>query len=325
MAIITHLYDVDQQIWFINSLNQIFAGKIKQFKGKIFSDINQNIIEEKTYVVEYKDYNQKLHSIFVLEEDIFASLEDAVYFLQSRLITGTPLPSITATPVLTVTPTMSITPSTTITPTVTPSVTPTITPTVSETSGVTPTPSVTPTITPTVSITPSPTPTVTPSATLNGLSIFGDDSAGTSSNPGGSDKGIVSQFIMPVNGNIQSYYAHFAASSLSGASAKIIIYSSVANMPDTLVLVSDANTIPDGGGWVQFSGNGSLPAGTYFMGVVYNSFEANISCDNDGGTYITKMTNGNLSYTSPPTTFPTDSIVDYTDIQVNVYAEYLPS
>jgi hypothetical protein len=160
------------------------------------------------------------------------------------------------------------------------------------------------------------------SVAFSAFKIFGDDTSGASSNPGNGNRALLSRFTLSEAATITGISLFFASSTTAGASAKALIYSNGANTPSSLVFASTGQAIPAGGGWVNYPASGSLASGEYFVGVVYNSFEANIGCDAGTG-FDTEMANGTLSYTTPPASWPGTSI-SYTEVRVNAYVTYIP-
>lgn len=153
------------------------------------------------------------------------------------------------------------------------------------------------------------------------MAIFGDNTAGTSSSPGTTDRAIVTAFTLTEDATINSAGAYFDAASTSGASAKVIVYNKSGGVPTSLVVASGATAVPAGGGLVTFTMSGSLTAGDYYVGVVYSDFQANTQVDDSLSGMDSCMANGTLSYASPPGTWP-GSDINYDNIRANAYIDY---
>lgn len=213
-------------------------------------------------------------------------------------VTPTPTPTATITPTNSVTPTVSLSPSATV--------------------GTSPTP--TPTITLTPSITRSPV-TPTPSPTTGGANSVLGVNVGTSDTfPSSSNRALLTSFVMSQSGAAAIFGAQFSATATSGSSFKGLIYSdNGANAPSGLVAVSDAVAIPPGGGFVETPIAANLSPGTYWLGIVTTSHQADTS-QTLGGAARSVRVEG-LSYASPPSTFPTVIDAVYDNL-FNVYVKY---
>ena len=152
---------------------------------------------------------------------------------------------------------------------------------------------------------------------------FGDDTQGSSSSPGSTDRCLVTLFTTTEDGTITNGYAYFTAGSSSGASAKVVVYSDSSGTPGTLVSASAGAAVPAGGGLVDLgSMSGSLTSSTnYFVGVVYSDFQADLQVDGSLSGMNTDMANGTLSYSSPPASWPGTDI-SYDNNRVNAYVSY---
>lgn len=152
---------------------------------------------------------------------------------------------------------------------------------------------------------------------------FGDDTQGSNSFPCNDDRGLVTLFTTTEDGTITDAYAYFDATSTSGMSAKLIIYTDSSGVPGSLVTSSAGAAVPSGGGLVNLGAiSGSLTGSTnYFVGITTNGFQARISEDDALTGMNSDMANGTLTYTSPPSSWPgTDS--DYSNIRFNAYVVY---
>jgi hypothetical protein len=240
---------------------------------------------------------QQTESGVIIEDDkVFATIEEALAYLQQSLITPTP--------------------SATVEPTPTPSETPPPTPTVSVTPTVTPTISVTPTITPTISTTPTITPTPSQTPTLP---FFGDKTAGLAQIPTDNNQALVSRFTLSNTISIQRFFVYFTSGSAGTTSAKVIVHNENSGNPAVLVGLSQASNVPSGGGWVEFTYTGTLTPGDYFMGVVSNGSGDFIGCDSDAPPYSSRLSS-NTSYNNPQSSWGADT--ELTNVRVNIYAEY---
>lgn len=153
------------------------------------------------------------------------------------------------------------------------------------------------------------------------MPFVGDTTQGASSNPGNGDRCLVTLFTAAEAGTIVGAQAYFAASSSSGSSAKVVMYTNSSGVPGTLVAASSGTAVPAGGGLVTFTMSGSFSAADYFIGVVYSDFQANVSTDDGLSGMNTDMANGTLSYSSPPASWPGTDI-EYTTSRVNAAVEY---
>lgn len=156
------------------------------------------------------------------------------------------------------------------------------------------------------------------------MSILGDNSQGAATSPGNTDRALVTRFTAPDTGSNGTAYAYFGSSSTAGASAKWLAYTNNAGEPGTLIFASAGQVVPAGGGLINFgSVTASWVASTeYFIGIVYDSFEAEVSVDDSLSGMDTEMANGTLSYATPPTNWPTPSDPVYTNIRVNAWVDY---
>lgn len=154
------------------------------------------------------------------------------------------------------------------------------------------------------------------------MAILGDNTQGASNSGGGADRAWLCKFTASEAGTINSAGAYFDASSIAGASMKVLIYTfASANTPGTLVAASSGATVPAGGGLVTAAMSGSFTAGDYFIGIVTSDFQANVNYDNVGSSADAVLANGSLSYSSPPASWPgTDASYNYP--QFNAYVDY---
>lgn len=138
--------------------------------------------------------------------------------------------------------------------------------------------------------------------------VFGDNTLPAGGFPGSGDRALVSSYVKSGSGTITSIFAHFRADTVAGASAKVFFLTDSAGAPGSLIVATTSVAVPSGGGWVEFPVPGGISglnsAGTYWMGVVNNSFEANPGKHDTGSTGDTRMANGTFSFASPPGTWP---------------------
>lgn len=159
------------------------------------------------------------------------------------------------------------------------------------------------------------------------MPFLGDTTQGSESSPGNSGRALVTKFTASENGTITGGQAYFASSSTAGSSAKLLIYQEdtvTAGRPGSLIAASSGTAVPAGGGLITWTGmSGSIVNGTsYYVGIVYSDFQANVSVDGGLSGLDTEMANGTLSYTTPPATWPNPSSPTYTDLRVNAAIEY---
>lgn len=155
------------------------------------------------------------------------------------------------------------------------------------------------------------------------MPILGDNTQGGSTNPGSDNRALLTRFTAAEDGTLNRGYAYFGAASSAGSSAKVLLYSDTGTAPGTLIAASPGASVPAGGGLVDCGAmSGSIVNGTsYWIGVVYSDFQANVSVDDSLTGMATHMANGSLSYASPPASWP-GSDITYTNIRVNAYVDY---
>ncbi len=157
------------------------------------------------------------------------------------------------------------------------------------------------------------------------MAILGDNTQGGSTNPGSSNRALLSRVTAVEAGTINAAYAYFGSASTAGANGKVLLYTDTGSGPGTLVAASSSLALPAGGGLVgPFTMSGSFGAGDHFLGIVYDNFQSNISTDNGLSGVSTQMANGTLSFSSPPASWPGTDIT-YSDVRVNVYLDYTAS
>jgi hypothetical protein len=156
------------------------------------------------------------------------------------------------------------------------------------------------------------------------MAIFGDNSQGAGTAPGSSDRCWVSKYTSPEAGSINSAGAYFSAASTSGSNAKVVIYADSGGTPGALVAASSGAAVPAGGGLVTFTMSGTFSGSTtYWIGVVHDNFQADVSTDTTGATGVdTKRAEG-VTYSSPPSWPGTAD--DYPDLRINAYVDYTAS
>lgn len=161
------------------------------------------------------------------------------------------------------------------------------------------------------------------SAASGSSTVLGDDTLGGSSSGGNNDRAVVSKFTSSVSGDLTGGGIQFAASSTAGCNAKLVIYSDTAGEPGNLIAASTGQAVPSGGGLVTFTLSGaSVGSGNdYWIGVAYDNFQAAVGTDSV--TSEARLANGTFSYSSPPSTFPTTSIISYSSTRVNAYVDVL--
>lgn len=158
------------------------------------------------------------------------------------------------------------------------------------------------------------------------MAIVGDNTQGTSSSPGNSDRAIVTRFTAGASGSNGTAHAYFDSSS-GAANVKWLLYSNSAGAPGSLLFASAGAACPAGGGLVNF---GSITGVTwtngtdYFIGIVYEDYPPAVSMDGSLSGIDTEMANGTLSYATPPSTWPGTDIT-YDNIRVNAYADFTES
>src|SRR6185369_10671840 len=100
--------------------------------------------------------------------------------------------------------------------------------------------------------------------------VLGDQTRGTGRYPGAANRGAVSEVTSNVTGSLVRAWGYFDATSQVGASAKLVVYTSVNGAPGALVGSSSGGVVPSGGGKVDLGAiSGQVVAGTkYFVGLV---------------------------------------------------------
>ena len=158
------------------------------------------------------------------------------------------------------------------------------------------------------------------------MATFGDLSQGNDGFPCSDGRCLVGgPFTLSEAGTLNFLAHHFRPDSTAGTSFKGVILANNGGVPGAVLFVTAAAAIPAGGGWVNASFAGqNISAGSYFLGMVANSFTANSSHDTtQGASSDMLMANGSFSYTSPPATWPgTDGTYDS---MPSVYVDYTPA
>lgn len=147
------------------------------------------------------------------------------------------------------------------------------------------------------------------------MARFGDDSAGASSFPLSGDRAILSQFTLAEAANVTEIVVLFEATTTAGSSFKGLIYADAGGVPGARVAVGAATAIPAGASATASPCVVTLAAGTYWLGLVTDSFEARAQCDASGG--LSRMEG--TTYASPAATWTQSGTGS---ARVNVYAEY---
>lgn len=153
------------------------------------------------------------------------------------------------------------------------------------------------------------------------MPILGDNTQGAESSPGAANRALLTRYVLAEDGTINSAGAYFTADSAAGSNAKFLIYSDNAGTPGTLLYASSGSAIPAGGGLVTFTLSGSLTAGNLWLGIVYDSGNANVSTDDGLSGQLTHMANGTLTYSSPEASWP-GSAPTYDFMRVDAYVDY---
>jgi len=111
---------------------------------------------------------------------------------------------------------------------------------------------------------------------------------------------------------------HFNSSTTAGSSCKGLIYADNNGTPSTLISQTTAVAIPAGGGWVSVPISSNISAGTYWLGIVTNNFQARIS-DVLSSNSTTIRTEG-VNFSNIPQTLP--AVQSTYDINLSVFVEY---
>jgi hypothetical protein len=146
------------------------------------------------------------------------------------------------------------------------------------------------------------------------MARFGDDSAGSSSFPCSGDRALLSQFTLTEGADVTEIVAIFESTTTAGSSFKGLIYADSGGAPGALVAVGAATAIPAGASETASACSVSLAAGTYWLGLVTDSFEARVQCDASGG--LSRMEAA--TYSSPAATWSQSGTGT---ARLNVYAE----
>ncbi len=150
---------------------------------------------------------------------------------------------------------------------------------------------------------------------------FGNQStANVDSFPCSGDRAMASPFVLSAAASISSITARFTSASGGGGvgdTFKAFICTDTAGEPGSVLAVTAAATISALDAWITTTISASLAAGTYWLGVVGESFSARVQCVGSAGTM--HMANGTFSYATPPATWPgTDGTYG---IEMCIYAE----
>jgi len=97
-------------------------------------------------------------------------------------------------------------------------------------------------------------------------------------------------------------YANFSAASTAGSNVKILVFTDSGGEPDALVATTGAIAVPAGGGWVSAPISGALSTGTYWIGMVCDSFQSRFTYVGPSGR--SKMADGTYDYATTPGTWP---------------------
>lgn len=154
------------------------------------------------------------------------------------------------------------------------------------------------------------------------MPIFGDNTAGGDEFPLSDGRCLADRFAMPDTGTINFAQAYSGASSLAGASWKVVVMDDALSLPDLVLYVSNGTAIGAGAAWNNFTfgGSPSLTPADYWLAVVANSFEAYMGEDASGSAPNVQMANGTFDYATPPAAWP-GSDANYT-VGLDIYVDY---
>lgn len=130
---------------------------------------------------------------------------------------------------------------------------------------------------------------------------LGRETTGSDTFPMSDDRALLSPFVLSAAMSVVlTGHARFAAGTTAGSSAKFLVMSDNAGAPGTLLAISGGVAVPAGGGLVNFTftGGPALPVGTYWLGIVAESFQGVFSHQTGapGGTMV--MANGTFPFAS---------------------------
>jgi len=158
------------------------------------------------------------------------------------------------------------------------------------------------------------------------LRNFGITAPGAGSSPTQDGRYWASKFTLSEDAELSTVTAFFdfdaGNTSNSGDSAKAVIYADSAGSPGALKAVSSAVSVPAGDVAVTFPTAATLPARTYWIGIVNNGSQSRLNSTSSGGEYVRKET---LTYASPADPMGTPDAQATGSGNFTVFATYTPA
>lgn len=135
------------------------------------------------------------------------------------------------------------------------------------------------------------------------------------------DRAMLDRFNIPRNGTLKRLFIYLLAANTNNHQVKGLIYTDNAGVPGTLVAVgSAANTVGISNAYLQSNfSDVPITAGNYWIGAVSNNFGREFGSGVNTSPNAV-IINGNLSYSSPPTTCPAPAANYANDLAC--YVEY---
>jgi hypothetical protein len=150
------------------------------------------------------------------------------------------------------------------------------------------------------------------------MATFGNTTAGGDTFPCSNDRALVSLFTLTEDGDLTQVNCRFSSGSTAGCNFKGLVYADSSGSPGARLGVGAATAVPAGGGVIASSITLSLSAGSYWLGYVTDSFQAEAEIETTG----TLQRKEGLTYASPADPFGTP---DGSSTEVCVYATYTAS
>lgn len=155
------------------------------------------------------------------------------------------------------------------------------------------------------------------------MATFGEITTGDASFPCDGDRALAVKVTCPGAGTLTKLRARLGSDTTAGGNCKLMLFSDAGTDPGNRLATTAPIVMPAGGGLIESTCSYSLTAGDYWLVIVgdSNAWNGNIVSDAVGGTSV--MANGNFSYDTPPSAWPTTS-ANYT-LKLKIEAEYTPS
>ena len=150
------------------------------------------------------------------------------------------------------------------------------------------------------------------------MPTFGNTTVGGDTFPCSNDRAMLSAFTLSEAGTVSGVSMRFSSATTAGCNFKGLIYADSSGSPGSRLGVGAATAIPAGGGVIESTLSLALSAGTYWLGYVTDSFQAEAEIETTG----TSQRKEALTYASPADPYGTPS---GSSTEICVYATYTAS